>query len=87
MESESATMSDALPETDDDSDRESNWLMRLWLTFWAWFTEPMPFPRDHWYRRKVVILWALWDEFDCDGDPALPESRAGELVDSQSPPS
>jgi len=68
----------------DECDSEPNWLMRLCLSFWAWFTEPMPFPRDHWYRRRVVIIW---DEFECDGDPALPESRAGELVDSQSPPS
>ncbi len=64
-------------------DSEPNWLMRQWLGFWAWFTEPMPFPRDHWYRQGVVILW---DEFDGAGDPALLEGRAGEPVGSRSLP-
>jgi hypothetical protein len=80
-------MNDELSEYEAQSDScasEPNWLMRLWLSFWAWLTEPMPFPRDHWDRREVMIIW---DEFDCDGDPALPESRAGEPVDSRSPPS
>jgi hypothetical protein len=43
----------------------------------------MPFPRDHWYHRKVLIIW---DEFECEGDPATPVSRAGEPEDSRSPP-
>jgi hypothetical protein len=40
-------------------------IRRLWQKFWAWFTTPMPFPRDHWFRPKAVILW---DEFNRDGD-------------------
>jgi hypothetical protein len=55
----------------------------LWRRFWDWFLEPMPFPRDHWYRPKVIVIW---DEFYRDGDPATPESQAGEPVDSRFPP-
>ena len=64
-------------------DAGPSWLQRSWSSFWAWFTEPMPFPRDHWYGRMVTIIW---DEFDREGDPALPESRAEDPVDSRSPP-
>ena len=52
-------MSYELSEYEAQSDQyasEPNWLMRLWLSFWAWFTEPMPFPRDHWYRRGFARM-------------------------------
>lgn len=56
---------------------------QLWQLFLDWFMEPMPFPRDHWYRRETPIVRR---EIDREGDPAIPESRAEELVEGKSPP-
>jgi len=68
-------------------------LQQLWRSLWLWLTEPVPFPRDHWYRPRVRILWEELDREEMDGsrleglgDPATPESRAEEPVDSRSPP-
>ena len=47
-------------------------LMRLWRSFWDWFTEPMPFPRDHWYRREVLVIWEEYFAADADA----PETEA-----------
>ena len=75
-------MSHELTTNEDASDLAdcgSVWITWLCSSFWAWFTEPLPFPRDHWHQGDVVVLW---NEFDCDGNPALPQSRVGELAGS-----
>jgi len=34
-------------------------LRYVWIRFWTWLMEPLPFPRDHWYARPLT-------EEDCE---------------------
>ena len=46
----------------------------LWQMFWDWLMAPTAFPRDHWDRRRVIVIW---DEYSIDEDDLTnSESRA-----------
>jgi hypothetical protein len=59
-------------------------LARLWRSFWQWFAEPVPFPRDHWYRQEVIVLWDMYFEEDAAPQHSIREEgqrkKASDLV-------